>query len=122
MRYRIACLMMSFAVLAPAAAAADGSGAIAYSPATGSRGWSYSCASREGAEAAALKMCVAYARDCLVAVSYTGGCGALATAPSGAYSAVSGATRRAAEDEALSACGKASSSQCSVAVWSCSSG
>ena len=92
-------------------------GAIAYSPSTGSHGWSYDYASREEAERVALANCAQHARDCNVPIWFQNACGALAVGPSG-YGSGWAINQGLAEAYALGVCGQHSAS-CSVRRWVC---
>ena len=92
-------------------------GAIAYSPSTGSHGWSYDYASREEAERVAVANCAQHARDCNVPIWFQNACGALAVGPSG-YGSGWAINQGLAEAYALGVCGQHSAS-CSVRRWVC---
>jgi uncharacterized caspase-like protein len=92
-------------------------GAIAYSPSTGSHGWSYDYATREEAERVALANCGQHARDCNVPIWFQNACGALAVGPSG-YGSGWAINQGLAEAYALGVCGQHSAS-CSVRRWVC---
>jgi len=92
-------------------------GAIAYSPSTGSHGWSYDYASREEAERVAIANCAQHARDCNVPIWFQNACGALAIGPSG-YGSGWAINQGLAEAYALGVCGQHSAS-CSVRRWIC---
>ncbi|NMN98508.1 DUF4189 domain-containing protein [Antrihabitans stalactiti] len=84
---------------APANAAVDNYGSIAYSPTTGNVGWSYDYANRATAEAVATGYC--NASDCQAVVWFYNGCGALSVASDGAYGWGYAPTREGAEYHAL---------------------
>jgi uncharacterized protein DUF4189 len=92
-------------------------GAIAYSPSTGSHGWSYDYASREEAERVALANCMQHARDCSVPLWFQNACGALAVGPSG-FGTGWGINQGLAESYAIGVCGQYSTN-CSVRRWVC---
>lgn len=108
-----AVLVLMVLVMAPAAAfAQDYFGAIAYSPSTGSQGWSYDHNSRDAAETRALSECRKHANDCRALVWFKNACGALATGPKG-YGTGWGDTQSLADSYAMKVCGQHSSG-CSV--------
>ncbi len=70
----------------PGAAAAQGFGAIAYSPSTGQWGWARNYRTRAGAEQRAMQECrsaAGWARDCSTGVWFRNACEALAVGPRG---------------------------------------
>lgn len=77
----------AFAMLAAStySAAAAEFGAIAYSPRTGSYGYSHNYATRGQAERVAQRSCRAYASDCRVIVYFYNSCAALAVGRSFGY-------------------------------------
>ncbi|MDX2270923.1 MAG: DUF4189 domain-containing protein [Cyanobacteriota bacterium] len=81
-----------------------GFGAIAYSPATGSYGYSYNHTTQAGAEFAAVQACSAYAGDCQAQLWFQNSCGALAVSPSGAFGTGWGATVALAQAYAVQTC------------------
>jgi hypothetical protein len=89
-------------------------GAIAFQPATGAFGYSYDWTSAREAEVSALDEC-GDAR-CIVLVTFSDGCGALAVGARGAF-AERGATRAEAETRALVAC--ADPASCQLRAWAC---
>ncbi|HEX7250202.1 MAG TPA: DUF4189 domain-containing protein [Burkholderiales bacterium] len=87
-------------------------GAIAYEKASGSVGWATDRPSSREAQAEALAQC---ARDaCVVVVTVSRACAALATSPK-KFAAQKGATQKEAETKALGRCGAG----CQVAAWVC---
>ena len=110
--------MVALAIAAGAAAASKAPkknalhGAIAYERASGSVGWATDRSSSREARTAALNQC---ARDaCVVVVTVTRECAALATGPK-KFAAQKGATQKEAETKALGRCGP----DCQVAAWVC---
>jgi len=99
--------------------AADYYGAIAYSPRTGSYGYSYDHYTQREAENAAHKACENYARsgDCEALVWFKNACGALAVGDSG-YGSGWGTDRYTAESYAINSCSKYSGN-CKVIHWNC---
>jgi hypothetical protein len=89
-------------------------GAIAHQPETGAFGYSYDWPTARDAEISALDECAD--PRCVVAVSFSSGCGALAVGARGAQAA-RGATRAEAETRALGACADAAS--CRILAWAC---
>lgn len=89
-------------------------GAIARQPDTGAFGYSYDWPTARDAEISALDECGD--PRCVVAVSFSSGCGALAIGARGAH-AERGATRAEAETRALAACADAAS--CQILAWAC---
>lgn len=122
MRSRIAfvfiCLVTLLAAALPSAAIADSYGAIAYSPRSGSAGWSHSFDTRRGAERQAMNGCTRYARDCRVAIWFVNACGAVAVGPDG-WGSGWGSDQRRAEREAIRSC-SGHSHACRVLRWQCS--
>lgn len=79
MRLAMVAAMLAAALVAmPAAASAAEFGAIAYSPGTGSYGYSHNYGSRAQAERVAMGNCLAYAGDCRVITWFYNACAALA--------------------------------------------
>lgn len=112
----------AMAVGATQALAVDYYGAIAYSEATGSHGYSYDYTSQPAAENRAVQECEAYARsgDCQVLLWFRNACGALATAPNGAYGTGWGINRSIAEGYAVETC-SAYGQGCVPIRWVCTS-
>lgn len=115
----IAAAAMAFTMLAPALAAADSYGAIAYSPTTRADGWSHSYSTRADAERRALRECSGRARDCRVAIWFKNACGALAVGQNGGWGSGWGNDRRRAELEAIGVCNQYAAG-CSIVRWACS--
>lgn len=113
----LAVLSLLFSLLAPALAAADSYGAIAYSPTTRADGWSHSFSTRRDAERRALGECDA--SDCRVAIWFKNGCGALAVGNRGGWGSGWGGDRRRAEYEAVNSCNRYTRG-CRVTRWVCS--
>jgi Domain of unknown function (DUF4189) len=102
-----------------AVSAADIFGAISYSTPDGADGYSYNYNSQAEAEARALAECRGYGGiNCQILVWFKNGCGAMATAPSGAYGSGWGTTTGLAESEALKTCQK-SGDRCQIKRWVC---
>ena len=99
------CFLLTLALLAGPAAAADYFGAIAYSPKTGADGWAKDHPSREAAERAALEACRKHAHDCRPVFYFWNTCAALATSPS-TYAWGWAENQTAADLEAMKACAK----------------
>lgn len=102
-------------------AAADGFGAIAYSPATGHWGWSQNYDTRFGAEWRALQDCrsaVGWGQDCRLGVVVRNACAALAVGPGG-WGAGQGPSPAQAASAALGACRQQSRS-CTLQLRTCS--
>ncbi|MEB3337148.1 MAG: DUF4189 domain-containing protein [Leptolyngbyaceae bacterium] len=102
------------------AVARDYYGAITYSEDSGAHGYSYDYATRRAAETRALSECESNAGtgDCEVLVWFKNGCGALATAPDGAYGSGWAGNRTGAEDQAISSCSQYARG-CRVKRWVC---
>lgn len=107
-------LMFSFST-----AQADNFGAIAYSPAASSHGYSYNYATQWAAENRALQECERYSGmgDCRIIVWFKNGCGALAEG-NGGYGSGWGATRALAERNALQSCSQYAYN-CRITRWVC---
>lgn len=101
-------------------AIADNYGAIAYSKASRTWGWSYDYSNRQGAEREALSECKAQGTDCIVVLWFANACGALAVAPDGNYQTAWAADRHAAEGAAMRKCATVSE-RCVVETWVCTS-
>ncbi|WP_246735684.1 DUF4189 domain-containing protein [Agrobacterium sp. a22-2] len=112
------CLAILTATLLPVHASADSFGALAYSPATGSTGWSHSHTARRAAERTALDGCAQYADDCRVAIWFKNACGALAAGPNG-WGSGWGDDRARAEYEAMKVCSR-NTRGCRTIRWQCS--
>jgi len=91
------------------AAQADNFGAIAYSKAAGTHGYSYNYATQSAAENSAMQECERYSGkgDCQVIVWFKNGCGALAEGDNGHYGSGWGDTQDLAERNALESCSQA---------------
>ncbi|SMC56545.1 DUF4189 domain-containing protein [Rhizobium sp. RU36D] len=114
----VSCMLAFFMVIPPATARADSYGAIAYSPRTGSTGWSYSFDTRVGAERRAMQGCTSHARDCRIAIWFVNACGALSVGSSG-WGSGWGSDRARAEYEANRSC-SGQTRGCRVIRWQCS--
>ncbi|MDX2211986.1 MAG: DUF4189 domain-containing protein [Oculatellaceae cyanobacterium bins.114] len=104
------------------ALAVDKFGAIAYSEATQGYGYSRDYANQSDAETRALRECEAASRsgDCQVLLWFRNACGALATAPNGAYGSGWGINRSIAEGYAVETC-SAYGQGCAPVMWVCNS-
>ena len=117
--FLVSALLSASVCFGSAAFAADKYGAIAYSPGTGSHGWSFDQSSRQASETTALGNCGKSAGDCIVPIWFKNGCGALAVGSNG-YGSGWGTDRGIAERTALKVCqGKTGS--CSIRRWACTS-
>lgn len=116
----LASLPIAFSIASQKAQAQDYYGAIAYSASTGGHGFSYDYANRAAAETKALRECENYSGggDCTVLIWFQNACGALATAPSGAYGSGWGYDRSTAEQYALDTCGQYGRN-CRITRWVC---
>lgn len=105
-----------------ASANADNFGAIAYSSATGSHGYSYDYATSQAASNAALRACENYSGtgDCKSLVVFRNACGALAQASNNAAGSGWGVDRPTAESYALQSCNQYGPN-CKIIRWSCTS-
>ena len=102
----------------PSSAAAQGYGAIAFSPQTGQWGWSRNYRTRTAAAYVALANCRSAAlRGCRIVVQVRGACASLATGPAG-WGAGWGNTQSRANAEAMGNC-RASSQGCTTQVRFC---
>lgn len=106
----------------PALANTDNFGAIAYSSATGSHGYSYDYSTSQAATNAALRYCENYSGtgDCQSLVVFKNGCGALAQASDNSAGSGWGIDRPAAESYALQSCRQYGPS-CKIIRWVCTS-
>lgn len=111
--------VLAFAHL-PEARAQTYYGAITYSEATGTHGFSYDYSSRAGAESRAVNECenVSGRGDCFVLVWFRNACGALAESYDGAYGSGWGGDRAIAEQYALQSCSQYGRG-CSITRWVC---
>jgi len=105
-----------------ALANADNFGAIAYSSATGSYGYSYDYAMSQAATNAALRYCENYSGtgDCQSLVVFKNGCGALAQASDNSAGSGWGVDRPTAESYALQSC-RQYGPNCKIIRWVCTS-
>jgi len=101
------------------AAQADNFGAIAYSRAAGTHGYSYNYATQWAAENRALQECERYSGtgDCQILVWFKNGCGALAEGDNG-YGTGWGANQTLAERYALESCSQYTTN-CRITRWVC---
>ena len=95
---------LSLALTGGAAWSADKYAAIAYSRATGVNNVAYNHPSRTAAEDAVLGICRRQASDCTAPVWVQNGCVALAVGVTNGFGSGWGATRAAAEQDALNGC------------------
>ncbi|BBK31711.1 uncharacterized protein DUF4189 [Stella humosa] len=98
-------------------------GAIAYSRAAGTHGYSYGRPSRAAAEATALGHCRragGRTGDCAVLTWFWNSCGALSVAGNGSYGADHGPDRAAAERGAARVCARFGGTDCRTVAWTCS--
>ena len=104
------------------ALAADKFGAIAYSESTRGYGYSHDYDLQSDAETRALQECEASSgsSDCQVLLWFRDACGALATAPNGAYGSGWGVNRSIAERYAVETC-SAYGDNCAPVMWVCNS-
>jgi hypothetical protein len=93
-------------------------GAIAYSPSSGSFGYSYEHANRTQAESRAVRECGK--DDCKVATWFFNNCGAVAAASNGAWGGAQGGSERTAQSAALSRCANEGGTSCEIKVTRCS--
>jgi Domain of unknown function (DUF4189) len=112
----MALMVPSLALGAAQALAADYYGAIAFSPDTGSVGYSYNYGTRNGAENRALAECGR--RDCVAVIWFRNACGALATGDGNGYGYAWAVTRAEAEDTALNQCNRYTTN-CAYNTWAC---
>jgi len=97
-------------------------GAIAYSPSTGGRGYTYNYNARATAENDAVAYCrkdSGDAGDCRVAVWFYNACGALARASDGSWGAEIGYSRSIAQGLALATCTHYGGKDCRIISWAC---
>jgi hypothetical protein len=102
------------------AGAADRYGAIAYSNTTGAFGDAREYPSKREAEEHALSECTKRGRGCKLMITLHNECGALATGANYGFGFAAALTRTKAEGAALGFCRK-NTSDCKVAVWTCTS-
>ena len=105
------------AVMLTGAAQAAEWGTIAYSPGSGATGFSYNWPNEVDAEITALDGCGR--SDCVTAVNFHDGCGALAVGSGGGWGADWGADRATAEWAALARC-EDYDNGCRIRRWQCS--
>jgi serine/threonine-protein kinase len=105
--------------LAGAAMAKHYYGSIAFSPGTGSIGYSYDHPSKQSAINAALNGCYKYADDCVTAINFwDGACGAIAVGQGNGWGASWGEDMHFASDAALDAC-RTHTTRCVVKRYQC---
>jgi len=113
----VSAALVAVAAPAPAHAAKQAKkavhGAIAYEPTRRALGYSYDLKSAREAKIAALRQCGDPA--CVVLVSFSNACGAIARGPGKPFAAT-GATRAEAQAKALRRCGNEA---CQVLAWTC---
>lgn len=104
----------------PAAANQNYYGAIAYSTATGSHGYSYDYSTAQAAQNAALRYCENYSGtgDCKSLVVFKNACGALAQTPNNSAGSGWGVDRPTAESFALESCSQFGP-HCKITRWVC---
>jgi serine/threonine-protein kinase len=116
--YRIArpfAIASLLALVAGSASAEDNYGAIAFSQATGSYGYTYDYGSRGSAEQGAINKC---SGRCGIVLWFKNACGALATGSGSGYGTGWAGTRRRAEGVAMSNC-RERTGGCSILAWAC---
>jgi hypothetical protein len=119
--WRILVLAVWLLALSSASALADNYGAIAYDRASDSWGASYDHASQQAANESAMRECGKFTSHCEVVVKFWGNlCAAYATGPGTTDGWGSGASRPAAEQQAVSAC-RSRGGPCEAKVWACNS-
>lgn len=101
------------------ALAADKWGAIAYSPSTSFSGSFLKSPTKDTAESKALTACAKQGKDCVIAVSFNNGCGAIAVGKKKLWAAGAGVNQSKAETAALAQCAKTDTG-CKVVRWQCS--
>lgn len=113
---------VSFVAVQPASANGNNYGAIAYSSATGSHGYSYDYSTAQAAQNAALRYCENYSGtgDCTSLVVFKDACGALAQTPNNSAGSGWGVDRSTAEYYALQSCSQYGPS-CRITRWVCTS-
>lgn len=94
-------------------------GAIAHSPGTGANGYSNNWPNEVDTEITALNGCSKHASDCVTAVTFHDGCGALAVGGRGGWGADWGEDRASAEWAAISRC-EDYDGNCRIRRWQCS--
>jgi len=87
-------------------ALADSYGAIAYSPSTGTLGWSNANDNRGDAESVARRNCDSSADDCRIAIWFRNGCSAVAVGHRGGWGSGWGYDNREAQRQAIGSCGR----------------
>ncbi|WP_299490780.1 DUF4189 domain-containing protein [Acaryochloris sp. IP29b_bin.137] len=111
---------VSFVAVQQASANSNNYGAIAYSTATGSHGYSYDYATPQAAKNAALRYCENYSGtgDCESLVVFKNACGALAQTPDNSAGSGWGVDRSTAESFALQSCSQFGPN-CRITRWVC---
>jgi serine/threonine-protein kinase len=115
----VATLAFALAPLSSAVAQGTLHGAIAFSPSTKAYGFSYDYATKRQAEREAMRFCNQEANDCVIAVTFYNGCGAVAAGRNG-WGADWGATSNRAQQNALDMCSNYTT-RCRVVRWQCTS-
>lgn len=113
---------VSLIAVQPASANGNNYGAIAYSSATGSHGYSLDYSTGQAAKNAALRYCENYSGtgDCQSLVVFKNGCGALAQTPNNSAGSGWGGNRSTAESFALQSCSQFGPN-CKITRWVCTS-
>ncbi len=113
---------VSLVAVQPASANGNNYGAIAYSSATGSHGYSYDYSTAQAAQNAALRYCENYSGtgDCKSLVVFKNACGALAQTPDNSAGSGWGVDRPTAESFALQSCSQFGPN-CRITRWVCTS-
>ena len=100
----VAAILVASTLSMVGAASANGFGAIAFSPGSGSHGFSYGYPSRGAAEQVAMRNCHKYAGDCRIAIWFRNACGALAVGAGYGWGAGYAAGKQGAETIAMGYC------------------
>lgn len=116
-------LFSSITLISQAALAQTYFGAIAYSPSTGSDGFSYDYGTQRDAEMRAHQECInsGGSADCKVVIWFRNACGALAVANDGTYGSGWGSDKGIAETYAIQTCNDYGGRGCKIIRWACTS-
>ena len=112
------CVFALIFLALPRSAAADRFGALAYDYRSGSWGAAWDHLTLEEATAQAIRGCGKKADQCVVVVTFSGGCAAYATGPTGASGWATASVLTQAKEAAVKNCAETGPG-CAARVWGC---